>query len=78
MFDHHLMKLNYAEWQKEAENERLSRVATSGRPGIQERLLLGLAGLFVSFGLWLGARYRPHRAGQRTSPRSESPGATLD
>jgi hypothetical protein len=78
MFDHHLMRLNYDAWQREAEKERLYWEATAGRPGIQERLLLSIDDLTLSFGLWLRARCRSLQASQHSNRQTEPPRPALD
>jgi hypothetical protein len=55
-------KAHHTERLKEAEKDRLLKAAMAGRPKLQERLLLSISDLLITFGLWLKARYQPNSA----------------
>lgn len=55
-------KARHSELLREAEFHRLVKEAKAGRPGLQDRLLLSIGGVLISFGLWLKARCQPDSA----------------
>ena len=55
-------KALHTERLKEAEKDRLLKATKAGRPRLQERLLLSIGDLLITFGHWLKARYQPNSA----------------
>jgi hypothetical protein len=55
-------KARHSELLREAEFQRLVKEAKAGRPSLQDRLLLSVGDVLISFGLWLKARCQPDSA----------------
>ena len=55
-------KVRHSELLREAEFLRLVKEAKAGRPRLQDRLLLRISDVLISFGLWLKARCQPDSA----------------
>lgn len=55
-------KARHEERLAEVEKDRLLKAARAGRPKLEERLLLSIGDLLITFGIWLKARYQPDSA----------------
>jgi len=55
-------KARHSELLREAEFHRLVKEVKAGRPSLQDRFLLSVGAVLISFGLWLKARCQPDSA----------------